>query len=172
MDNKSLSHTRWKCQYHIVFIPKYRKKVLYGRIRRDVREIIATLCQYKNVEIIAGAVCIDHVHLSVAIPPKLRVSDFMGYLKGKSTLMIYDRHPELQSKWDKAFWARGYYVETIGNITDEAVQKYIKEQAEESRREDRQEYRGCNPLCKSAGNAISLCGSRAAVLPSQWRFAT
>ena len=85
MDNKSLSHTRWKCQYHIVFIPKYRKKVLYGRIRRDVREIIATLCQYKNVEIIAGAVCIDHVHLSVAIPPKLRVSDFMGYLKGKST---------------------------------------------------------------------------------------
>ena len=110
MDNKSLSHTRWKCQYHIVFIPKYRKKVLYGRIRRDVREIIATLCQYKNVEIIAGAVCIDHVHLSVAIPPKLRVSDFMGYLKGKSTLMIYDRHPELQSKWDKAFWARGYYV--------------------------------------------------------------
>ena len=125
MDNKSLSHTRWKCQYHIVFIPKYRKKVLYGRIRRDVREIIATLCQYKNVEIIAGAVCIDHVHLSVAIPPKLRVSDFMGYLKGKSTLMIYDRHPELQSKWDKAFWARGYYVETIGNITDEAVQKYI-----------------------------------------------
>ena len=104
MDNKSLSHTRWKCQYHIVFIPKYRKKVLYGRIRRDVREIIATLCQYKNVEIIAGAVCIDHVHLSVAIPPKLRVSDFMGYLKGKSTLMIYDRHPELQSKWDKAFF--------------------------------------------------------------------
>ena len=84
MDNKSLSHTRWKCQYHIVFIPKYRKKVLYGRIRRDVREIIATLCQYKNVEIIAGAVCIDHVHLSVAIPPKLRVSDFMRYLKGKS----------------------------------------------------------------------------------------
>ena len=84
----------------------------------------------------AGAVCVDHVHLSVAIPPKLSVSDFMGYLKGKSTLMLYDRHPELQSKWDKAFWARGYYVETIGNITDEAVQKYIKEQAEESRKED------------------------------------
>ena len=124
MDNKSLSHTRWKCQYHIVFIPKYRKKVLYGKVREDVREIIA------------GAVCIDHVHLSVAIPPKLSVSDFMGYLKGKSTLMLYDRHPELQSKWDKAFWVRGYYVETIGNITDAAVQKYINEQAEESRRED------------------------------------
>ena len=78
----------------------------------------------------------DHVHLLLSIPPKTSVSSFMGYLKGKSTLMLYDRHPELQSKWDKAFWARGYYVETIGNITDEAVQKYIKEQAEESRRED------------------------------------
>ena len=118
MDNKSLSHTRWKCQYHIVFIPKYRKKTLYGKVREDVKEILTTLCRYKDVEIIAGAVCLDHVHLSV------------------STLMIYDRHQELQSKWDKAFWARSYYVETIGNITDEAVQKYIKEQAEESRRED------------------------------------
>ena len=103
MDNKSISHTRWKCQYHIVFIPKYRKKVLYGKLREDVREILSTLCKYKNVEIIAGAVCIDHVHLSVAIPPKLGISNFMGYLKGKSTLMIYDRHPALQSKWDKAF---------------------------------------------------------------------
>ena len=130
MDNKSLSHTKWKCQYHIVFIPKYRKKILYGRVKNDVREIISTLCKYKDVDIIAGAVCVDHIHLSVAIPPKISISNFMGYLKGKSTLMLYDRHPELQSKWDKAFWARGYYVETIGNITDEAVQKYIKEQAE------------------------------------------
>lgn len=88
------------------------------------------------MDIIAGAVCKDHVHLSVVIPPKESISDFMGYLKGKSTLMVYDRHPELQSKWDKAFWARGYYVETIGNITEEAVQKYIREQAEDSRRED------------------------------------
>ena len=136
MDNRSLSHTRWKCQYHIVFIPKYRKKILYGKILYDVREILETLCKYKQVDIIAGAVCIDHVHLSVVIPPKLSVSQFMGYLKEKSTLMIYDRHPELQSKWNKAFGARGYYVETIGNITDEAVQKYIKEQAEESRKED------------------------------------
>ena len=109
---------------------------MYRKILYDVREILETLCEYKQVDIIAGAVCIDHVHLSVAIPPKLSVSQFMGYLKGKSTLMIYDRHPELQSKWNKAFWARGYYVETIGNITDEAVQKYIKEQAEESRKED------------------------------------
>lgn len=109
---------------------------MYGRLRNDVREIISTLCKYQNVEIVAGAVCVDHVHISVAIPPKISISKFMGYLKGKSTLMIYDRHPELQSKWDKAFWARGYYVETVGNITDEAVQKYIREQAEESRKED------------------------------------
>ena len=81
MDNKSLSHTRWKCQYHIVFIPKYRKKILYGKVREDVREILSTLCKYKNVDIIAGAVCADHVHLSVAIPPKLSISNFMGYLK-------------------------------------------------------------------------------------------
>lgn len=115
------------------FIPKYRKKVLYGKVKEDVREIKNTLCRYKNVEIIAGAVCIDHVHISVAIPPKISISEFMGYLKGKSTLMVYDRHPELQCKWYKAIWARGYYVETIGNVTDEAVQRYIKEQAEESR---------------------------------------
>ena len=105
-------------------------------MKNDVREIISTLCKYKDVDIIAGVVCVDHVHLSLAIPPKISISDFMGYLKGKSTLMLYARHSELQSKWDKAFWAWGYYVETIGNITDEAVQKYIKEQAEELRKED------------------------------------
>ena len=101
-----------------------------------MREIIITLCEYKEVEIIAGAVCEDHIHLSVAIPPKISISIFMGYLKGKSTLMLYDRQPELQSKWNKAFGAKGYYVETIGNITDEAAQKYIREQAEELRKED------------------------------------
>ena len=136
MDSKSLSHTKWKCQYHIVFIPKYRKKVLYGKMRQDVREIISMLCKYKNIEIVSGAVCSDHVHLCVSIPPKMSISNFMGYLKGKSTLMIYDRHPELQSKWDKAFWARGYYVATIGNVTETAIKKYIEEQSEESRRED------------------------------------
>lgn len=136
MDNQSLSHVRWKCQYHIVFIPKYRKKVLYGKLRNDVREIISTLCRYKDVKIIDGAVCGDHIHLSVAIPPKLSISSFMGYLKGKSTLMIYDRHPELQSKWDKSFWARGYYVSTIGNITEDAIKRYIQEHTEESRKEE------------------------------------
>ena len=110
--------------------------MIYNQYKADLRDIIKQLCNYKGVEIIEGHLMPDHVHMLVSIPPKLSVSSFMGYLKGKSTMMIYDRHPELQSKWDKAFWARGYYVEIIGNITDEAVQKYIKEQAEESRKED------------------------------------
>ena len=109
------------------FIPKYRKKVLYRKLKADVRDIISTLCRYKDVEIIDDAVCEDYIHLSVAIPPKYSISEFMGYLKGKSILMIYDRHPELQSKWDKAFWARGYYVSTVGNITEDAIKKSIRE---------------------------------------------
>ena len=106
MDSNSLAHTKWKCQYHIVFIPKYRKKVLYGKVRDDVREVIRTLCKYKNVEIIEGAVCIDHVHLCLSIPPKMSISEFMGYLKGKSALMIYDRHPELGNKWEQVLCFR------------------------------------------------------------------
>ena len=124
MDSNSLAHTKWKCQYHIVFIPKYRKKVLYGKVRDDVREVIRTLCKYKNVEIIEGAVCIDHVHLCLSIPPKMSISEFMGYLKGKSALMIYDRHPELGNKWDRSFWARGYYVSTIGNVDEATIRVY------------------------------------------------
>ena len=159
MDNRSLSHTRWKCQYHIVFIPKYRKRILYGRLREDVKEIISTLCKYRKVDIIAGAVCKDHVHLSVASPPKESISDFMGYLKGKSTLMIYDRHPELQSKWDKAFWARGYYVETIGNIKEENVRKYIK-----SKQKNREEKFPAASFYSRAGN--SACDT--ALRGEQW----
>ena len=137
MDSHSLSHTKWECQYHIVFIPKYRRKVLYGKIRADVREIIRILCKYKKVEIIEGAVCKDHVHLCLSIPPKMSVSDFMGYLKGKSALMIFDRHPELGEKWNREFWARSYYVSTIGNVNEEMVKKYIREQEEESYKECR-----------------------------------
>lgn len=137
MNNSSLSHTKWKCQYHIVFIPKYRKKKLYGQIKVEVREILKKLCEYKNVEIVEGAVCADHIHLCVSIPPKFSVSDFMGYLKGKSALMIHDRHPELANKWNKAFWARGYYVSTVGNITEESIKRYIQEQQEESEKEEK-----------------------------------
>ena len=137
MDDSSLTHTKWKCQYHIVFIPKYRRKTMYGRVREDLREIIKTLCEYKKVEIIEGAVCMDHVHLCVSIPPKIKVSEFMGYLKGKSALMIFDRHPEMGNKYNRHFWARGYYVATVGDITEETVRKYITEQQEADRKEDR-----------------------------------
>ena len=136
MDSHSLSHCRWKCQYHIVFIPKFRQKVLYGRIKSDVREIIKKLCEYKRVEIIEGAVCIDHVHLCLSIPPKHSISSIVGYIKGKSALMIYDRHPDKMSKWNKGFWARGYYVTTVGNITEDAIKNYIREQQEADRKEE------------------------------------
>ena len=136
MYSSSLAHTKWKCQYHIVLIPKYRRRVLYGRLKSDIREIIKKLCEYKKVEIIEGAVCSDHVHICVAIPPKLSVSDFVGYLKGKSALMVFDKHPELGSKWDRTFWAKGYYVSTVGNITEDAIKKYIQEQKEEDQRKE------------------------------------
>lgn len=137
MDSSSLSHSKWKCQYHIVFIPKYRRKVIYGNVKADVREILKKLCEYKKVEIVEGAVCADHVHLCVSIPPKLSVAEFVGYLKGKSALMIFDKHPEVGSKWDRSFWARGYYVATVGNITEEAIKRYIQEQQDESKEEEK-----------------------------------
>ena len=137
MDSKSLSHTKWKCQYHIVFIPKYRRKVIYGKVKADIREILRTLCRYKKVEIIEGAVCVDHIHLCLSIPPKLAISEFMGYLKGKSALMIYDKRPELGNKFERDFWARGYYVSMIGNVDEATIRKYIREQEEESYKEAR-----------------------------------
>ena len=131
MDNKSLSHTKWKCQYHIVFIPKYRKKILYGRVRNDVREIISTLCKYKDVDNIVGAVCVDHIHLSVAIPPKISIANFMGYLKGKSSLMIFDRHANMKYRYgNRHFWCRGYYVDTVGR-NKKAIAEYIRNQLQE-----------------------------------------
>ena len=141
MDSSSLAHCKWECQYHVVFIPKFRRKKLYGTVKDDVRDIIKTLCSYKKVEIIAGAVCADHVHLCVSIPPKLSISDFVGYLKGKSALMIFDKHPELGSKWDRSFWARGYYVATVGNVNEETVKEYIRRQTEESMNEEKKSYR-------------------------------
>lgn len=137
MDYDSLSHTRWKCEYHIVWIPKYRRKALYGKVRVDVREIIRTLCKYKNVAIVAGNVMPDHIHLVVAIPPKLAVSDFVGYLKGKSALQIFDRHPELATRYDRTMWARGYFVSTIADVDEETIKKYVEEQYEESKKEDK-----------------------------------
>ncbi len=128
-------------EYASVLIPKFRRKKMYGIVKDDVREIIKTLCKYKKVEIIAGAVCTDHVHLCVSIPPKLSISDSVGYLKGKSALMIFNKHPELGSKWDRSFWARGYYVATVGNVNEETVKEYIRRQTEESMNEEKKTYR-------------------------------
>ena len=120
-----------------MFIPKYRKKLLYGSNKRDLTEIIPKLCEMKGVNIIEGKVCVDHVHMYVAIPPKLSVSDFMSYLKGKSALMFYDRHPEVRAKWgDRHLWARGYYVSTVGNVNEETIRTYIREQEENDKLED------------------------------------
>jgi putative transposase len=135
MDNSSLSHTKWDCTYHVVFIPKYRRKVMYGELRSDIREIIKKLCEYKEVAIVEGSVCVDHIHLCVKIPPKLSVSEFMGYLKGKSALMIFDRHPEFRQKGNRHFWAKGYYVNTVGR-NEEEIKRYIKDQVEADQIED------------------------------------
>ena len=120
-----------------MFIPKYRKKVIFNEVRRDVGQILRKLCEMKDVTIIAAATQPDHVHMLVSIPPKLSVSEFMGYLKGKSTLMLYDRHPELVHKgMRRSFWSRGYYVTTVGNVSEAAVREYIKNQEETDRLED------------------------------------
>lgn len=138
MNDASITHTRWNCQYHIVFIPKYRKKVIFKEVRKDLGQILRKLCEMKEVTIIAAATQSDHVHMLASIPPKLSVSDFMGYLKGKSTLMLYDRHPELVRKgMQRKFWARGYYVTTIGNVNEATVREYIKNQEETHKLEDR-----------------------------------
>jgi putative transposase len=136
MDNNSLAHTKWNCMYHIVFIPKYRRKVMYGKLRKDVREVIKILCGYKDVEILEGNVSIDHVHMCVKIPPKVSVSEFMGYLKGRSALMLFDRNPEYKQKqMGRHFWAKGYYVDTVGR-NEEQIRLYIKNQNEVDKRED------------------------------------
>ena len=137
MDNQSIQHTRWNCTYHIVFIPKYRRRVMYGEIAEDVREIIKKLCEMNQVALISGAVCGDHVHIYVAIPPKLSVSDFMSYLKGKSALMLFDRHPEYrQRNSGRQYGPRGYYVSTVGNVNEDTIKKYIAEQQENDKLED------------------------------------
>jgi len=124
----SLAHTKWMCKYHIVFTPKYRRKAIYGELREDIRENIRKLCKYKGVEIIEGHMMIDHVHLLVSIPPKMSVSSFMGYLKGKSALMIFDEHANLKYKYgNRHFWAEGYYVSTVG-LNEATIKKYIAEQ--------------------------------------------
>ena len=138
MDDLSLSHTRYNCTYHIVFIPKYRRKIMYGEVKRSAGEILKKLCEMKGVTLIEGSVHKDHIHMYVSIPPKFSISDVMGYLKGKSALMLFDRYPQYREKTSgRNFWARGYYVATVGNVNEETILKYIKEQEENDKYENR-----------------------------------
>ena len=127
-NTNSLAHTKWNCKYHIVFAPKYRRKVFYEEKRKAIREILRKLCEWKGVEIIEGEICPDHVHILVAIPPKISVSGFMGYLKGKSNMMIFQKYGNMKFAYrNREFWCRGYYVDTVGKNT-KAIKEYIANQ--------------------------------------------
>ena len=130
-DNNSLAHTTWNCKYHIVFAPKYRRRVIYGKIRADIGRIIRMLCERKGINIIEAELCPDHVHMLVEIPPKYSVADIVGYIKGKSSLMIFDRHANLKYKYgNRHFWCRGYYVDTVGKNAKK-IEEYIRQQLQE-----------------------------------------
>lgn len=131
MDESSLSHTTWECKYHIVFAPKFRRKEIYGKLKSDIGQILRQLCSHKGVEIIEANACADHVHMLVSIPPKMSVSSFMGYLKGKSSLMIFERHANLKYRYgNRHFWCKGYYVSTVGR-NKKVIENYIREQQRE-----------------------------------------
>lgn len=135
-DDLSLSHTRWNCKYHIVFIPKYRRKAIYGKLRSDIGVILRQLCEYKGVEIMEAHAMSDHIHMLLRIPPKIAVSSFMGYLKGKNSLIIFERHSNLKYKYgNRNFWAKGFFVSTVG-LDTEKVKQYIKDQEKEDMMQD------------------------------------
>ena len=130
-DINSLEHTKWRCQYHVVFAPKYRRMEIYGEIKADVGKILRQLCKQKEVEIIEAEACADHIHMLISVPPKYSISQIMGFLKGKSSLMIFDRHANLKYKYgNRNFWARGYYVDTVGR-NKKQIQEYIRNQLRE-----------------------------------------
>ena len=127
-DNQSLAHTKWNCKYHIVFAPKYRRKVFFGQKRFESGGIIRELCRWKGVELLSAEACPDHIHILVAIPPKMSVSSFMGFLKGKSSLMIYEKWGNMKFKYrNRQFWCRGYYVDTVGK-NEKKIEEYISNQ--------------------------------------------
>ena len=132
-DTNSLAHTKWNCKYHIVFAPIYRRKVFYGQKRLEIGAILRSLCEWKEVEIIEAEVCPDHVHMLVSIPPKLSVSGFMGYLKGKSSILIYQKYANMKFKYrNREIWCRGYYVDTVGK-NKKAIAEYISNQLQEDK---------------------------------------
>ena len=131
LDTDSLAHTKWNCKYHIVFAPKYRRQAIYGKIKADIGIMLRKLCEYKQVEIIEAEACKDHIHMLVSIPPKYSVSQIMGYLKGKSSLMIFEKYANMKYKYgNRHFWCRGYYVDTVGR-NKKAIADYIRNQLQE-----------------------------------------
>ena len=125
-DNNSLAHTTWNCKYHIVFAPKYRRQIIYGKYKASIGQTLRLLCERKGVKIHEAEACPDHIHMLVSIPPKLSISSFMGYLKGKSSLMIFDRHANLKYKYgNRKFWCRGFYVDTVGR-NQKRIEEYIR----------------------------------------------
>ena len=136
LDTNSLAHTKWECKYHIVFAPKYRRQNIYGKIKADIGQMLRKLCEYKGVEIIEAEACKDHIHMLVSIPPKFSVAQIMGYLKGKSSLMIFEKYANLKYKYgNRHFWCRGYYVSTVG-ANKKAIQEYIRNQLQEDYSDD------------------------------------
>ena len=132
-DTNSLAHTTWNCKYHIVFAPKYRRKIFFGQKRREIGAILRSLCEWKNVEIIEAEICPDHVHMLLQIPPKLSIASFVGFVKGKSSLLIYQKYANMKYKYrDRVFWCRGYYVDTVGKNT-EKIKEYIANQLKEDK---------------------------------------
>ena len=136
MDKNSLAHTTWECKYHVVFAPKFRRQIIYRKIKADIGKILRNLCERKGIEIIEAECCPDHIHMLVRIPPKYSVSEIMGYLKGKSSLMIFDRHANLKYKYgNRHFWCRGYYVDTVGKNAKK-IEEYIRSQITEDKIND------------------------------------
>ena len=136
LDTNSLAHTQWNCKYHIVFAPKYRRQVIYGKIKQDIGTMLRKLCEYKEVEIIEAEACKDHIHMLVSIPPKYSVSQIMGYLKGKSSLMIFEKYANMKYKYgNRHFWCRGYYVDTVGR-NKKVIEQYIRNQLQEDYADD------------------------------------
>ena len=159
-DISSLDHTSWRCQYHVVFAPKYRRMEIYGQIKQDIGVILRKLCEQKGVTIIEAQACPDHIHMLIEIPPKVAVSSFMGYLKGKSSRMIHERFPELRYQYrNREFWCRGYYVDTAGKNAKK-ISEYIKHQLEEDQAGERLTMGNFQARLRAAGNSPSRLAER------------
>ncbi len=146
----TLSHTVWECKYHVVWVPKKRRRVIYGRLRQEIVRILKRLCEYKGIEIVEGKACVDHIHLCLSIPPKYSVAGMIGYLKGKSSMVLFEQFSKLKKNFKgHHFWARGYYVNTVG-LDEGKIKKYIRDQDENESIEDRWDTDLSNPFEGSA----------------------